>query len=223
MKASRPSLRKATFVAALVIGVGMAAAAEACDAPAEALTWQGSVARTTAKLRAGTPVVIVALGGEFTSGRYPEALKTELVRRFPRQAIELRPRGFPEDRPADMLMRLERDVMAFRPDLVIWEPGAYNVSGAGSVGALRTLVRDGIMRLRYAGIETILLEPGHSGAFVAESGHAAYLETLRDLALERGVPIYRRFETTRHWSGRSIDEADCVARHVAAMIAGATR
>lgn len=210
-------------VSVLVVTLGVVGGAWACDAPPEALSWNGSAQRTAAKLRARSAVVVVTLGGALTSGSFPEELRKELVRRYPGPTIDVRARGLPEDRPADMLMRFERDVLSQGPDLVIWEPGAYNVSGSGSTGALRTVVRDGIMRLRFAGIDVILLEPGHESAFVAEPGHRVYLETLRELALERGVPIYRRFDTTRHWSGREVGEPRCVAGHIAAIIAGRAR
>lgn len=214
----RPSWR-ILVGAALLFGALAGRNAPACEVPPDYLTWNGRLARTAAKLKNRAPTTIVALGAAFTAGSFPDELQAELLHRFPGTRIELRSRGNPGDRPADMLMRLDRDVLAQHPDLVIWEPGIYNVGGSGAVGALRTVLRDGIVRLRFIGVDVILIEPAHAPDFTEHAAHVAYVETLRDLALERGIPLYRRFDTTRHWAGSSVSESRCVARHVAALIA----
>jgi hypothetical protein len=212
-------------IAALVVGAfaSALAAAETCDVPASALDWSGGAGRIVGKLKARQPASIVLLGADFAVGAFAEDLGRALGRRFPNVAIDIRSRALAGARPADMLIRIERDVMAERPDLVIWEPGTYNVGVDGAPAALRTVMRDGIMRLRHAGIGVLLIEPGAAPDFVRHAGHEDYVEALRALAFERDVPLYRRFDTSRLLARNGALEGPCVAEHVAAMLAKATR
>jgi hypothetical protein len=216
---------KAGGLVAGVFGAALAgaAAAETCEAPASALDWTGGIGRIVGKLKARQPASIVLLGADFSAGDFSDEFARALKRRFPSVAIDIRSRARAGARPADMLIRLDREVMAERPDLVIWEPGTYNVGVDGGAAALRTVLRDGIMRLRFGGIGILLIEPAASPDFVRHAGHDDYVEVLRALALERDVPLYRRFDTTRHWTKTGAPEAACVAEHLVAMLAKATR
>ena len=58
---------------------------------------------------------------------YPSRLAVELKALFPRVAITVLNRGVSGETARDMLARFDRDVIAEKPDLVLWQVGTNSV------------------------------------------------------------------------------------------------
>jgi acyl-CoA thioesterase-1 len=93
-----------------------------------------SLPNTARAIRRGEALVIVAIGSSSTQGvgasdqahTYPALLAEELRRRWPRLAVTVVNKGGGET--ADlMLARFTRDVLPYRPQLVIWQTGSNSV------------------------------------------------------------------------------------------------
>src|SRR5262249_50183132 len=103
----------------------------ACTVAAEQVRFDRPLPRTARLLVSGEPIRIVALGSSATWGAgagtsaasYPSRLAEELARHFPGHDITVLNRGVNGDEAADMLARLDRAVIAERPDLVLWQVG----------------------------------------------------------------------------------------------------
>ena len=96
-------------------------------------------ARTREKL------TIVAIGSSSTQGvgasspaaSYPSRLEAELRKRFPQVDIRVINRGKGGEDAPEELARLERDVIAEHPDLVIWQLGTNAVLRRDDLGRRR--------------------------------------------------------------------------------------
>src|SRR5579883_1944166 len=116
-------------------GPGAGAALGRCGIPPELTSLGAPLPRTAARLAAGGPLTIVAFGSSSTEGygatrpefSYPSRLAAVLQARFPAVPIRVVNRGVSGEVASQMLARLDRDVLAEKPDLVIWQLGTNAV------------------------------------------------------------------------------------------------
>jgi acyl-CoA thioesterase I len=88
-----------------------------------------------AELEAGEPLTIVALGSSSTEGAgasspqasYPTQLEARLRGKLPGVELRVINAGKSGETSQEMLARLESDVLAHDPDLVIWQAGGNEV------------------------------------------------------------------------------------------------
>lgn len=161
----------------------------------------------TQRAQEGTGLRIVALGSSSTAGAgastpgaaYPAMLQRRLAARFPELAVELVNAGVGGDTVADNLTRLERDVLAVRPDLVIWQVGTNDALLGIDPATVRAGLEDGISRLRAAGAEVVLMDGQFRPAHPEDAAARAVRAAVRDAAAAAGVGLLGRFELMRGW------------------------
>ena len=110
---------------------------------------------------------IVAVGSSSTQGTgasspskaYPAQLDAILEQRFPGAKIEVINKGIGGETAAGTVARLDRDVLSFRPDLVIWQLGTNDALRNVDPKTFGTEVVEGIRRVRESGADLLLLEP----------------------------------------------------------------
>lgn len=180
---------------------------EKCVAATETLALAATLPQIQAAMDARKEVRIVALGATSTQGygatspfnSYPAELLRALARRMPGVQIKMLNRGVDNDDVADMLQRLDRDVLAEKPDAVIWEVGAEAALKGMELPVFRRLLAEGVDRMKAAGIDVVLMSPQFAPAIVALPNEEEYSDTIRAVARERGVGAFRRFEIMRNW------------------------
>lgn len=159
-------------------------------------------------LAVGGPVVIVAFGSSSTYGTgasardktYPSRLAALLVRRFPGTNIEVLNRGIGGEAAAATLARIDSDVIAANPDLVIWQVGTNDVLRDVDPAAAGAVIRDGVLRMQRAGIDVVLMDVQYAPPVFQ---HATFREMERVIAAEGselGVPVIQRFAMMREWT-----------------------
>src|SRR5438105_4816937 len=102
-----------------------------CSVTAERDRIRAPLSRTAQKIADHLPVKIIALGSSSTYGfgastptaSYPSRLADELAQRLPDQQITVLNRGISGDEASQTLARLDADVIAENPDLVLWQVG----------------------------------------------------------------------------------------------------
>ena len=107
----------------------------ACSAPADLVRLVNPLKRVAQRIAGGQPLTIVAIGSSSTAGagasspamNYPSRLEVELKALFPRADITVINRGVNGEESRDMLARFDRDVIAQKPDLVLWQVGSNSV------------------------------------------------------------------------------------------------
>jgi lysophospholipase L1-like esterase len=203
--------------------------------------------RTAARIAAGEPLKIVALGSSSTAGygassasrSYPSRLEAELRSLLPGRDIVVVNRGVGGEDAEEMLARLQRGVLAAHPDLVIWQVGTNALLDGYPIAKERALIRRGIRRLIDAGIDVVLMDPQYAPVVTHKPTAARFVDALGKVGRDARVGVFRRFAVMRYWSedqklpfrtfvkgdGLHMNDwgYDCTARLLAAAILEAAR
>ena len=179
----------------------------ACGLPNRLIALHGGLPHAAAAVRSRHALTIVAFGSSSTYGTgasgpaatYPSRLGGELAKLLPGIQLNVINRGVPGDTAADMAARLERDVIAAAPDLVIWQTGTNDALRDVPVADFARLTLAGIGRMHDAGIDVVLMEPQYSRKLASRPHYADYVESLRSLAPTVGAPVVRRFDIMQAW------------------------
>jgi len=222
----QPTPRRRHTVAALLL-LGLAAAApilvspggrsagaaiDRCAVSAEIGGLGDKLPRTAARLALGLPVTIVALGSSSTEGigasrpdrSYPSRLEVLLRAQFPGAAIRVINRGVGGELAPQMAARLEREVLAEKPDLVIWQLGTNALLREDGVAQEAKTIREGITRIRAAGADVMLIDPQYAPKVLKDPDAEPMVALLSMIAADTGIPIFHRFEMMRYWRERGI-------------------
>lgn len=192
-------------------GAGPAAARDLgngpCATPDTMLGEVTALPHVAARLRAGEPVRIVAIGSSSTGGAgassparaYPAQLQDELGQHFPDSAIVVLNKGVNGQRAPQMLARFERDVVAQKPDLVIWQVGTNSIIQGDGVADNEAWLHDGIARLRAADVDIILMNPQFAPKVTADPDYPAMLDIIDRVSRSERVMLFPRFAVMQHW------------------------
>lgn len=220
-----------------------AAAAETCLAVNQQMSPGATLPRTSAALRTGGPLKIVAMGSSSTLGlwqsdpalTYPGMLRSELKRIKPGLQLEIINSGRNADTIPGNIARFDRDVLAHRPDLVIWQVGTNDVTWLDSADSLTAKIVGGIRLLRADGADVILMDQQYAPVILA-SQYAKMQSGIAEAARQERVPLFSRFELMRRaidgglsmtaltaWDGLHNSAAgyECVGRALARAIVAA--
>ena len=184
-----------------------AAVAPVCAAPEDMTRLMNPLARTGKLIGAGEPVKIIALGSSSTAGAfatspdksYPSRLAVELKDRFPDQPITVINRGANGEEVPDMLTRLDAQVLAEKPDLILWQVGTNAVLRNSSVATTSTQILDGLKRMKASGADVILIDPQFAPMVVAKKETDEMVHLLATTAKTQNVDLFQRFAVMRHW------------------------
>jgi acyl-CoA thioesterase I len=204
-----------------------------------------TLSRTGTRLMHGR-LTVVAIGSSSTAGAgasspaasYPSRLQAVLKERFPGRAIRVINRGVNGEVTSDMLARFDREVLAQKPDLVLWQLGTNELSDSRSIGSVPRLIHKGVQRLKANGVDVVLIDPQYSPAVIARPRARSMVDLIAAEAKEEKTGLFRRFELMRGWHENnrlpfetfvSPDSLhmndwgyDCLARQLAAAIADST-
>ena len=215
--------------------------AEACLAANRSLSLGAPLPRTMARLNAGEPVRIVAIGSSSTNGlwmlspsaTYPEVMRRELARLRPTARIEIINSGRIGETVTGSIARFSRDVLALKPDLVIWQLGTNDVAWGGRAEGLKEQVTEGVRALKAGGADVVLMDLQYAPVVLASSHHGAMQAIIAEVARQERVGLFSRFALMRRsieaglpagalvsWDGLHNSTAgyDCVGRALARAV-----
>jgi acyl-CoA thioesterase I len=181
--------------------------APACNVAAEQVRFDRPLPRTARLLVSGEPIKIVALGSSSTFGAgastsaasYPSRLAEELARHFPGHDITVLNRGVNGDEAADMLVRLDRAVIAEKPDLVLWQVGTNSVLRDKAVLPHASLLHEGLARLKATGADVVLIDPQYAPRVIAKPNLDRMVSLIATTAKAENVSLFHRFDLMRRW------------------------
>lgn len=231
---------------ALLVGVARPILAASCPTPGSFVIPDDALPATKAAIgqRALTMMVLggaatlgaPAHGSEFT---YPSRLAARLTAEFPGLKVNVVVRAVSLQPDADVQKKLDADLAAAKPALVIWGPGA---SAAGRGDDLDTFigdVSDTVGKIRSAGADLILMTLQYAPSVARVVNLYPYRGAVLRVGEDAAVPILDRYELMRFWSDNDFldldateaDERvkvarklyDCMAEVLAESIAGAVR
>ena len=165
------------------------------------------LARTARKLAAGEPITIVAIGSSSTGGAgastpahsYPSRLAVELKTLFPRAEINVINRGVNGETAVEMIARFDSQVLADKPDIVIWQAGSNSVLREQPIGPVNTLLHEGIAKLKAAGVDVILMNPQYAPRFITKPDADKMVDLIDLIAKEMNVDLFQRYAVMRYW------------------------
>jgi lysophospholipase L1-like esterase len=178
-----------------------------CSAPIELTRLGEPLFRVAYRLSRNEALTILAFGSSSTAGfgasaddkTYPARLEAELRRLMPGVPIRVINRGIGGEAVGEMLARLQQDVIAERPDLVLWQVGTNALMRHQGVAEDAPLIREGMRRLRLAGADALLIDPQYAPKVLRDPDAQPMVELLTSIANEIGAPVFRRFALMQHW------------------------
>jgi acyl-CoA thioesterase I len=181
--------------------------AGACTTPDTLLASDFTLPRVAARLKAGQPLKIVAIGSSSTRGAgasdaahaYPAQLREELGHHFPESAIEVVNKGVNGQKTPAMVARFDRDVFAFAPDLVIWQVGTNSIIQDNGVTGDGDQIRQGVALLKAAKLDVILVDPQFAPKVTADPDYPEMLRIIADVSRSERVIMFPRFAVMQHW------------------------
>ena len=99
----------------------------------------------------------------------------------------------------DMVARLQADVLAKKPDMVIWQIGSNDPMRAVPLDRFEDETRAGIAAIRAAGSDVMLMEPQWCPKLEGTPGANLFRDKVREIGAALDVPVIRRAELMHRW------------------------
>jgi lysophospholipase L1-like esterase len=179
-----------------------------CPVPAHFYDTEPTLPKTTSAIASGQTVFIAAIGGASTLGRaaggpdlaWPARLAVALTSRFPAARVRVDNRAVAHQTAQEMASRLDREIIALQPTLVIWETGTTDAVYGTDLDAFRQTMQAGLDRLRASGVEVVFMDMQFSRQTHAVINFERYESVLREVADANDVPLFRRHDIMHHWA-----------------------
>jgi lysophospholipase L1-like esterase len=182
-------------------------AAPTCNAQFSMIRFTNPLARVAQRLKSGEPITIVAIGSSSTAGTgasssaasYPSRLAVELTQRFPGHPITVLNRGVGGEEIHDMLERFGTDVIATKPDLVLWQFGTNSVIRDDKLNNHDVAIREGLTKIRSTGADIVLIDPQFTPKVIVKPEATRMVELIASTAKHEDVDLFPRFDVMRRW------------------------
>ena len=198
-------------------------AAETCLTANQDLSLRARLPHTAARLKSKEPLKIVAIGSSSTVGlwalrsadTYPEVMRRELSRLTSNARILVINSGRVADTIPGNVARFERDVLSYKPDLVVWQLGTNDVAWGGHPDdQLESTIVQGVHVLKTSGTDVILMDLQYAPMVLRSAYHSKMRgNDKRGCSARTDRPI---FEVHTHaqgnWRGRTTKHACVLGR-----------
>jgi acyl-CoA thioesterase I len=150
---------------------------------------------------------IVAMGSSSTQGygasnpafAYPAQLKMNLDRLLPGVEVHVFNKGVGGQDAEEEVDRMKADVNEHKAQLVVWQVGTNSAIRRTPLDKFAEKLRAGIDIGRALGPEFILMNLQYVPAVVALPDEEEYARVMAEVAKEKSVGLFRRFEIMRAW------------------------
>jgi acyl-CoA thioesterase-1 len=140
------------------------------------------------------------VGASSPAGAYPAQLQSILAHAMPKgRVVEVLNRGIGGEDVDDMMLRLQADVIAPKPDVVIWQTGSNDPLRHVPIERFETETLAGVKAMQEAGAEVILMEPQWC-PMLEKSGNAElFRSAIRRVAQQLKVSVINRADLMHKW------------------------
>jgi acyl-CoA thioesterase I len=184
-----------------------APAAPTCDAQLSMIRFTNPLVHVAQRLKTGEPITIVAIGSSSTAGTgasssaasYPSRLAVELTQHFPGHPIIVLNRGVGGEEIRDMLERFDTDVIASKPDLVLWQFGTNSVVRDDKLSNHNVAIREGLTKIRSTGADIVLIDPQFTPKVIVKPQATRMVDLIASTAKYEDVNLFSRFDVMRRW------------------------
>jgi acyl-CoA thioesterase I len=214
VRAMAAAATAAAIIVAGMAGLGLAEAADPviklpskCEVPPDVIPETLPLPRSARLYRRERRLKIVALGSSSTLGlgasdslaAWPARLEALLQARLPGNEIRVVNQGVARQSAEQMLDRLDTDVLAEKPALVIWETGTAEAVRGADVDEFTEALLTGVDRMVAAGADVILMDPQFSRTTTQLINFQPYVAAIEQVAGMRGVGRFSRFAVMKYW------------------------
>jgi lysophospholipase L1-like esterase len=203
------SIRGGALALLLVLsaaGAGLAKDMSACRTEGKLLDLGITLDATRKAVSERRQLRIVAIGSSSTQGygaspgnSYPAQVMKRLGETLNGAEIIVFNRGVGGQDTDAMADRIERDVIAEKPDLVVFQAGTNAALRRIPVERFTRRLDVGIDRSRAGGADVVLMDLQYAPAVVALPDEETYVDAMRRVALKHGVGLFQRFNITKSW------------------------
>ena len=184
-----------------------AAAEWQCRAPAELLGLGNPLEIAKAAVAEERDLRVVALGSSSTQGygasnpqfAYPAQLKMRLDKALPGIHVHVWNKGVGGQDAAEMVERMKTDVKPEHAHIVVWQVGTNSAIRRDPLTKFAEKLRTGIDIGHSLGANFIMMNLQYVPAVVALPDEEEYARAMADVAKEKGVGLFRRFEIMKSW------------------------
>ena len=167
----------------------------------------------------GDEAVIVALGSSSTLGvmasdlahSYPAVLQRALSTSLADSHIAVINRGIGGQDAREELARMAADVVAIRPQVVVWQVGANGALRNSDPEQFRQRVTEGVRKLQAAGADVILMDNQQSPRLLARSDEPVFDQILADVAHGTGASLFSRHALMQAWDEYGVPPSEFIA------------
>jgi hypothetical protein len=194
-----------------------APATPSCDVPDYLLTADSTLPKVADAVKNRQPLDILVVGSRSSSistseaSAYPARLQAILQEKFPglqvNLSVELLPKKTSEEVAADLVKLVEDK----KPNLVIWQTGTVDAMRSIDPDDFRTAVDNGVAAMQKAGTDVVLMNLQYSPRTESMISSSPYLDNMKVVAQQYGVPLFDRFAIMRQWNDSG--EFDLFASH----------
>ena len=197
------------------------APAGACSAPPELLGTTLPLRHARAQYKAGKTIRIVAFGTSSTAGSgaanrsdaYPAKLQEELSHLLPGAKVVVINQGIGGQSSRQMVDRIEDDVVALEPSLVIWQTGTVDTVNNVDVEEFGNALSQGIDILHKEDIDVVLMNMQYSRRLELLLNYDPYDDMMSARAAQADVAIFDRLEIMKYWAYSGRFDYDNVPRN----------
>ncbi len=198
------------FAVSLGVAVLWSAAAGAetqCRASRELLELNNPLEIARTAVAEERELRIVAMGSSSTQGygasnpkyAYPAQLQMKLEAAMPGIDVHVYNKGIGGQDAPEMVERMRADVKPERAHLVVWQVGTNSAIRRDPLPKFAEKLRAGIDIGHALGANVVMMNLQYVPAVVALPDEEDYARVMAEVAKEKGVGLFRRFEIMRSW------------------------
>ena len=186
------------------------AAAPACEVPDYLLSGDVALPKVAEAIKAGGPLNILVVGsrsstisinaGPSEAVAYPGQMLAALKEKLPAVEVNLSVEIQAKKTAEEVAPGLAKLVEGKKPTLVIWQTGTVDAVRAVDPDDFRNAVDQGVVALRDAGVDAVLVNLQYSPRTESMISPSAYLDNMRVVAQEHEIPLFDRFALMQKWS-----------------------
>lgn len=177
-----------------------------CDVPDYLLTTESALPKVADAIKNHHPLDILVLGSRSSTipsseaSAYPMRLQAILKEKFPALAVNLSVVLLPKQTTEEVDAGLVKLMEDKKPSLVIWQTGTVDAMRSIDPDEFRSAIDEGVVALQKAGTDVVLMNLQYSPRTESMISSSPYLDNMRVVAQQYGVPLFDRFAIMRQWS-----------------------
>jgi hypothetical protein len=200
----------AGFLAAVPARADDPPAVPTCEVPDYLLSGDTALPKVAEVIKAGGPLNILLVGSRSSTINvpanvsdavaYPGQMQAALKEKLPAIEVNLSVEIQAKKTAEEVAAGLSKLVESKKPTLVIWQTGTVDAMRSVDSDDFRTAVDEGVVALRDAGADVLLINPQYSPRTESMISASPYLDNMRVVAQDHDVPLFDRFALMRNWS-----------------------